>query len=437
MAEKKAVKKKKLPAKKIKKALKTKNPVNGKTLKDFFIPHAGNNYKPKSLHHKRIFFHIGAALAVKLVVIASVTFYPMTAWLAPDVSAEEGRKIIASTNSLRAGLSLDSLKENQKLDQAAVKKIGDMFLNQYFAHTSPQNHDLEYFLRLAGYKNYVTVGENLAVGFDNSSEVMTAWKNSPTHYSNLVDPNYKEIGVALAGGTYKDQDTVFIAQYFGLPQENSAPVVAKIETRKPVEKPIAPGEKAVLAEKTNSTPAKVAVAKPVVVPAQAAQLTIDKPAGVKTDNVVKVEAILPADTKSANLDVLNTNVAMAPTDTVQANGDSTWTGQAVIQDDNTSSTPPIITVNTNAGEVQKLEVTDNNIKPQKTSIAAQYFLFKNHPNDGLMKIFDISSIYFKVILGLAILSLMLKIFIEIRRQHYKLIMSGLGLVAFLVIMIVF
>jgi len=410
-----------------------KDPVGGGSLKDFFIPHAGNNYKPKSLHPKRLLFHAASVLVVKLMLFLLIFFYPITAWMTPDVSAEEGHKIIALTNTLRKSLALNPLTENQKLNQAAAQKVEDMFINQYFAHLSPQNHDLEYFLKLASYKNYVTVGENLAMGYDTASEAMDAWKNSPTHYSNLVDPNFNEIGVALAGGSYLEKDTIFGAQYFGLAQTETTPVIPKTVITKAVDPTFKAGEKAVLAEKTDN---KVIIP---ILAAKEAKITIDKPAGAKADKIIKVEATLPAKTATANLEILNNNIVMAPvvTATSTDNEAGKWVGQAVIQDNSKSVTPPIITLSTNNGEIQKVEVSNNNITPQATSLVNQYWLFKTHPDNNLEKIFDISSIYFKIILGLVILAMILNIFIQIKKQHPKVIFSGLGLVVFLLIMIIF
>ena len=401
-----------------------KDPVTGDPLKDFFIPHAGNNYQPKALHPKRLLFHAASALAIKGIIMLLVFFYPLSAWMTPDVSKEEGLKIVALTNNLRRGLSLDPLKQNSKLDQAAVKKVEDMLINQYFAHVSPKGFDLEYFLKQATYKNYATVGENLAMGYNNASDVMSAWKKSPTHYSNLIDPNFSEIGVALAGGNYKDKDTVFIAQYFGLPQTNMTPVIVKPIIVKAVEATVTPGTKAVLADK--------AVTKPII-----AKIIIDKAAGAKIEKIVKVEATLPIEIQSANVEVLNNKIELSPVVSTNPSQENKWIGQAVIQDDSKSVTPPIITLSTGAGEIQKIEVSNNNIKAQETSLVDQYWLFKNHPNKGLEQIFDISSIYYKVLLGLVMLAMLLNLLIKIRKQHPKLIFSGLSLIVFLVFLIVF
>jgi uncharacterized protein YkwD len=415
-----------------------KDPVGGGPLKNFFVPNAGNDYQPKSLQPKRLLFHAAGALAIKVVVIILVAYYPLTAWMTPDVSKAEGAKIIALTNSLRKSLSLESLAENSKLDQAAAKKVDDMFINQYFAHVSPQNFDLEHFLKLASYTNYLTVGENLAMGYDNAADVMAAWENSPTHYSNLVDPNFKEIGVALADGTYKEQDTVFTAQYFGLQADSSITPAPKVAIKKTVDKVFKPGEKAVLAETTEKATSTVVTAaiKPAII-IKDPKVIIDTPAGIKNDKVIKVEATLPAETKTANIEVLNNNIEMAPVSNATGTAENKWVGLAVVQDNSKSITPPIMTVSTGSGEVQKVEVNNNNIVPQKTSLASQYQLFKVHPDKGLGQIFNLSSIYFKILLGLAIIALLINIFIHIKKQHAKLIFSGLGLILFLVLMIIF
>jgi uncharacterized protein YkwD len=49
-----------------------------------------------------------------------------------------------------------------------------------------------------GYSNYYTVGENIAGGQKNLEEVMEAWLASPGHCENIMNPNYTEVGVAIA-----------------------------------------------------------------------------------------------------------------------------------------------------------------------------------------------------------------------------------------------
>lgn len=422
--------------------LKGMSPAGAGYFKDLFIPSHKNGYKPQALKGKRIIFHVAAALAIKLVVVAFVLVYPLSAWLMPDVAAEQSRQIISLTNQFRTSLDLPTLKENTKLNQAAYAKVSDMFLNQYFAHTSPENKNLDSFLKQTGYI-YSVSGENLGMGFSDSQELMTAWKNSPTHYANLVDEDFQEIGVSMAEDIFKDGNTVFTAQYFGRPQ---TPVIM-ISKAKPVvvNKPsvtVNSASKVVLAAhetgpivnpvvkiapdvkiETKVIPVPVAKVEPKVA------VKIDRPVG-KDENIVKVEAVLPAETTSASASILNNIIPLAQAET----GD--WQGQAIVTDKQAGViVPASITAIDNQGNANVNDVATENITPQKTSLTDQYFLLRNNPNKTMQKIFDISSFYFKFILFLVIISLLLSIFIKIKKQHPKLIFSSLGLIAFLIILI--
>ncbi|PWB39002.1 MAG: hypothetical protein C3F02_01170 [Parcubacteria group bacterium] len=193
------------------------NPRGSSFLRDFFIPTDGNNYQPKILEPKRLLFHALAAGAVKALVVIFLISFPIQAWLTPDVLIEQGRRIISLTNDLRASLNLAVLSESDLLDKAALAKAEDMLVGQYFAHVSPEKKNLKSFLDLYKY-GYKTAGENLALGFTSPDDVLAAWVKSPTHYANLVDPDFSEIGVGAVSGLYQGYETTLIAQYFGQPK---------------------------------------------------------------------------------------------------------------------------------------------------------------------------------------------------------------------------
>ena len=58
------------------------------------------------------------------------------------------------------------------------------------------------FIEQEGYQ-YIYAGENLAVDFSESSEVIEAWFDSPSHRENLLSHNYSEIGFAVINGELK------------------------------------------------------------------------------------------------------------------------------------------------------------------------------------------------------------------------------------------
>jgi len=447
--------------------LQGRNPATGEKFKDFFIPHAGNNYQPKSLHPKRVLFHIASVLVVKLLIVFFVVSYPISAWMAPDLIAEQSRNIIALTNQLRKSLDLKDLKENNRLNQAAYNKVQDMFINQYFAHTSPSKKNLESFLKQAGY-NFSISGENLAVGFSDANEVVEAWKNSPTHYSNLVDTDFSEIGVSMAEGLFKDTDTVFTAQYFALPNESITPVEKVVKVNAPVKTPakIESSTKAVLSVKedakdtvldkassttelissstivldtlvsssTNELASSTSVIESADVatsasPVIAAAVIIDQPEK-QTETLVKVTANLAPETMAASAQVMNSNIELAKTI------DNSWEGQQVIHE-KAVMVPPTITTVDSADTSQVTELDSSDIQPKKTSLGEKYLLLRNNPNNSIEKILDISSIYFTAILIFAIISLLLNVFIQIKKQHPKLILSGLAIIVLLIMLLIF
>ena len=91
---------------------------------------------------------------------------------------------------------------NTKLESAALGHSEDMAKNNYFSHTAPDGSTPASRVATVGY-TWWTVGENIAAGYTNAQSVMSGWLTSPGHCANIMDPNFKEIGVASAdGGSY-------------------------------------------------------------------------------------------------------------------------------------------------------------------------------------------------------------------------------------------
>ena len=186
-------------------------------LKDLFIPHPGNDFRPGFLKPHRLAWYSLTAVVIKAVVIFTFAVIPLSAWLTPDINDEQAQKIVALTNDIRSSLKLNKLTTNVRLAGAAANKAKDMAINQYFSHTSPRGQTLSYWLRNVNY-GYDAAGENLAMGFSDAGQVVNAWTKSRTHYANIIDPDYQEIGVALTSGSYQDKNTTFVVQLFGSPR---------------------------------------------------------------------------------------------------------------------------------------------------------------------------------------------------------------------------
>lgn len=181
--------------------------------KKYFIPHTDNDFRPHILQR-------AALIGILLFVVVSFTasnlqslFVISSDWF---ISTILPAVIIDLTNEERTDGSLSGLTRSPLLDEAARLKAEDMAANEYFSHDSPEGVTPWYWFREVGY-TYTYAGENLAVHFTDSGEVVDAWMDSPGHRRNILDEHYTEIGIGTAKGSYKGFPTVFVVQLFGQP----------------------------------------------------------------------------------------------------------------------------------------------------------------------------------------------------------------------------
>ncbi len=232
-----------------------------KWFKKYFIPHKENDFKP------HLFREAGVLGLLSLVIVAFVAVLSnrvilvrtnLTALVLPKV-------LVDYANEDRATSNYRQLAINSTLERAAQLKANDMAEKSYFAHTSPEGRNPWYWFRQVGY-DFSYAGENLAVNFDDSSQVNQAWMNSPGHRANIMNENFTEIGIATAEGVYQGRHTVFVVELFGTPAEQEVvlPVVKPTTTVKPpkttVSKP-ATTTQVVLAESTSTNELFIAVGK--------------------------------------------------------------------------------------------------------------------------------------------------------------------------------
>lgn len=168
---------------------------------------------------KKVFLlKIFVILFVAIIVVA--LFSPVFRTnLTSYFSAIYASILVNLTNTERANHNISELKVNALLEKAAQMKADDMATRGYFAHNTPEGKTPWYWINLVGYE-YEYAGENLAVNFRDTEDVQTAWKKSPTHWYNIVNPKYTEVGLATSTGIYKGRQAVFVVQMFGKPFKN-------------------------------------------------------------------------------------------------------------------------------------------------------------------------------------------------------------------------
>lgn len=138
--------------------------------------------------------------------------------------------LINLTNAERKAQSIQVLGENEILNRVALNKARDIMEKQYFSHTSPEGKPFYKWIEESGY-NYRYAGENLAIDFTESEEVMKAWMESPAHRDNILNKNYTQIGIGIMTGTFEDHTSTIVVQIFGQPYIKLETLGENLETR--------------------------------------------------------------------------------------------------------------------------------------------------------------------------------------------------------------
>jgi len=150
--------------------------------------------------------------------------------LPPGSYADELEKVLALTNAARAHerncgsiyyAAAAPLSRNPKLDTSAQYHAEDMAATGQLTHSTPSGAihytpgmNVGQRVQHEGY-SWQAVGENIAAGQISAEQVVTDWLESPGHCANIMNPNYKDIGL----GYKKSADnTPYWVQDFATPQ---------------------------------------------------------------------------------------------------------------------------------------------------------------------------------------------------------------------------
>jgi uncharacterized protein YkwD len=99
-------------------------------------------------------------------------------------------------NKYRAAQGLGPVVATVKLTDAAKWMSQDMAQKDYMNHTDSQGRDPFERMEAFGYNYNTYKAENLAAGQETGREAYIAWRNSPGHNKNMLDPNFKAIGIS-------------------------------------------------------------------------------------------------------------------------------------------------------------------------------------------------------------------------------------------------
>ncbi len=218
------------------------------------VPSEHNSYRPHLLRPSWLGFFLAIILAAEGFLVTNLVVRQSSEnFLAAVVPGE----IIALINVQRGQNDVGALQENSYLDAAAQAKAEDMAAQGYFSHIGPNGKTPWAWIEGAGY-TYQYAGENLAVRFVDSTDVINAWMASPTHRANIVKGVYTDTGVGVAQGIYQGQPATFVVQYFGSPASVAAVAQAPPESTTAVNTSVAQKASKAVGQTTTSASSTLA-----------------------------------------------------------------------------------------------------------------------------------------------------------------------------------
>jgi hypothetical protein len=155
-----------------------------------------------------------ASIGLLIAVLISPLRTPDTHVLAYATNISRSG-LLQATNKERAKAGVTTLSTDEQLNQAAQAKAQDMVMRNYWSHQTPEGNEPWVFITNSDY-DYTKAGENLAFGFDTSTDTVKGWMTSETHRKNLLDKDYQEVGFGMANSKNFNQSgpaTVIVAIY--------------------------------------------------------------------------------------------------------------------------------------------------------------------------------------------------------------------------------
>jgi uncharacterized protein YkwD len=124
------------------------------------------------------------------------------------------KELFRLTNEERKKAGVPVLATNLKLQAAAIQHAKNMANQETLAHELDEKGPSDR-VREQKYE-FRALAENIAEGQKTPAEVIKSWMGSEGHRTNLLNPDYTEIGLGIAESA---QGTRYWAQVFGKPRK--------------------------------------------------------------------------------------------------------------------------------------------------------------------------------------------------------------------------
>ena len=120
-----------------------------------------------------------------------------------DVRAME-EEVVRLVNEERVKYDLQPLQINEDLMQSAREKSEDMATRNYYSHTDPDGYTMATHLNIA---------ENIYASITTAEEAVNGWMNSEGHRANILNPDFKYIGVGYAKNSNSEYTHYWTQQF--------------------------------------------------------------------------------------------------------------------------------------------------------------------------------------------------------------------------------
>lgn len=125
-------------------------------------------------------------------------------------------QLLQLANLERAAAGLPPVVSNDRLMKAADGFACRMIEESFFDHYDPGTGHGPGDRAVASKYVFYSIGENLAAGQETAADVINLWMDSPTHRDILLDPDWKDTGIAVRAGS---EDLLYWVMEFGDPVE--------------------------------------------------------------------------------------------------------------------------------------------------------------------------------------------------------------------------
>jgi len=150
------------------------------------------------------------------------------------VEVDWNTEILNLINEERKKQNLSPLMISPQLNESASNRNKSIFASNKWEIKSSDGKDYTYYLSQAGYK-YIHAAESQIKNFFAPSEAVIALMADKTNNENILNKNFKEVGIYSAEGSFQKNKSRIIVIHFGNPEILYGSAQTKV-TKSPVDK---------------------------------------------------------------------------------------------------------------------------------------------------------------------------------------------------------